>query len=232
MRIDFHAHVLPGADHGSDSLQTSRRQLELAAAAGVDTVVATPHFYPSHDTLEAFLARRAAAVTRLAEAPLSGPALALGAEVHLCAGLEHMEGLEQLCICGTTVILLELPYRNWSHAVFETVLKLQEDPRYTPVLAHVDRYAPEIIEELFDIGVAGQLNAEGLCRLMGRRRLLGWAAQGRIAALGSDIHGTKTGYKPFQKALRRLGENGARIMAASEALLSSARLLDFSSNNQ
>ncbi|MEE3459824.1 MAG: CpsB/CapC family capsule biosynthesis tyrosine phosphatase, partial [Candidatus Faecousia sp.] len=41
--IDFHAHILPGADHGSDGLETSLRQLALAEEAGVDTIVATPH---------------------------------------------------------------------------------------------------------------------------------------------------------------------------------------------
>ena len=37
---DFHSHVLPGADHGSDSVETSERQLELLNGAGIDRVVA------------------------------------------------------------------------------------------------------------------------------------------------------------------------------------------------
>ena len=41
---DFHSHVLPGADHGSDSVETSERQLELVDGAGIDRVVAAPHF--------------------------------------------------------------------------------------------------------------------------------------------------------------------------------------------
>ena len=52
---DFHSHVLPGADHGSDSVETSERQLELLNGAGIDRVVATPHFYPSDVTVGEFL---------------------------------------------------------------------------------------------------------------------------------------------------------------------------------
>lgn len=40
--MDFHAHILPGADHGSRDLDHSLRQLRAAKAVGVDTIVATP----------------------------------------------------------------------------------------------------------------------------------------------------------------------------------------------
>lgn len=222
MRIDFHAHVLPNADHGSRDAKTSQAQLALAAAAGVDMVVATPHFYPARDTLEAFLARREAALQTLPA--WQGPALAVGAEVHLCAGLEHMPGLEKLRICGTRVILLELPFRSWSNAVLDTVLTLQDDPRYLPVLAHVDRYTTEVVEELFRQGVMGQLNAEGVCRRWGRRRLLRWAEAGSIAALGSDIHGVQTGYDPFLRAEQLLLKRGVQVMDTAQRLLESAQL--------
>ena len=57
--LDYHAHILPGCDHGSDSVETSRRQLEMARKAGVATVCATPHFYPQRETVACFLDRRA-----------------------------------------------------------------------------------------------------------------------------------------------------------------------------
>ena len=40
LSLDYHAHVLPGCDHGSDRLETSLRQLDMAAAAGIRTVCA------------------------------------------------------------------------------------------------------------------------------------------------------------------------------------------------
>jgi len=57
--LDYHAHILPGCDHGSDSVETSRRQLEMARKAGIATVCATPHFYPQRETVACFLDRRA-----------------------------------------------------------------------------------------------------------------------------------------------------------------------------
>ena len=59
LQIDFHAHLLPGADHGSDSLATSLRQVALAQEAGIGLLIATPHFYPRLESPGAFLERRA-----------------------------------------------------------------------------------------------------------------------------------------------------------------------------
>ena len=46
LTLDYHAHILPRCDHGSDGVETSLRQLAMAAEAGIRTVCATPHFYP------------------------------------------------------------------------------------------------------------------------------------------------------------------------------------------
>ena len=55
MIVDFHSHILPRADHGSDSIETTQKQLQMIAEAGTEAVVATPHFYPDKDTPSAFL---------------------------------------------------------------------------------------------------------------------------------------------------------------------------------
>lgn len=54
LTLDYHAHVLPGCDHGSDGVETSRKQLAMAAVAGIRTVCATPHFYPHKESIPSF----------------------------------------------------------------------------------------------------------------------------------------------------------------------------------
>ena len=81
--IDFHAHVLPYADHGSDSLETSKIQMALLKGAGVDTVVATPHFYPDLHTITDFAHMVDSATEKLLNIE-DRPRICLGSEVLYC----------------------------------------------------------------------------------------------------------------------------------------------------
>ena len=65
--VDFHSHILPEADHGSSSVEESLEQLNLALKRCVTRIVATPHFYPNHDSPERFLRRRASLVNSTAK---------------------------------------------------------------------------------------------------------------------------------------------------------------------
>lgn len=220
--LDFHAHILPGADHGSDGLQCSLRQLTLAEQAGIDTIVATPHFYPQSDDFQHFLHKRAAARRELAEHYKGSIRILTGAEVHMCVGLDHLEGLEELCIPGTNVMLCELPYRGLSFGLTDTFERMMDERGILPVLAHVDRYDPTQIENLFGMGLLGQLNAEPLAHRFHRRRYLPWIDGGQIVALGSDIHGTAIGYSQYSKAVDFLGDRAAAIESRVRALLKDA----------
>lgn len=44
LSLDYHAHILPGCDHGSSSVDMSLKQINMAKEAGVQTICATPHF--------------------------------------------------------------------------------------------------------------------------------------------------------------------------------------------
>ena len=46
LSLDYHAHILPGCDHGSSSVDMSLKQMDMAKEAGIQTICATPHFYP------------------------------------------------------------------------------------------------------------------------------------------------------------------------------------------
>ena len=220
--IDFHAHVLPNADHGSSSLDTSLLQLSMAYASGVKIVVATPHFYPERHTVENFLARRSKAYGELSP-NIQGdfPKVILGAEVLICPGIDHMEGIEKLCIADTNVILLELPFSDFDVSYCRVVEKLISRGMMV-VLAHADRYPKENIEQMIGVGAKIQLNVSSLCTLFKKKHLYDWIKRGLVVALGSDIHGAdKKAYKCFTSAVSRINPFAPEIMKNAEEILNS-----------
>lgn len=205
LTLDYHAHILPGCDHGSDSVETSRKQLAMAAAAGVRIVCATPHFYPHKESIPSFLQRREASA-RLLRENLTADALQLqlGAEVLICDGMERLDGLSRLCRGETNELLLEMPFYQWSESIWDTLYALCERRDIEIVLAHAERYPPEAIEQLIRDNVALQLNSECLTRPLHRKRYLTWIKNGSVKYLGSDIHMLGNGYRDFEKCRRLL----------------------------
>ena len=53
--FDFHSHILPGMDDGSNSPGLSIEMLEELKKQTVDGVVFTPHYYLKENTVETFL---------------------------------------------------------------------------------------------------------------------------------------------------------------------------------
>lgn len=224
--IDFHAHILPRLDHGSRSSQVALGQLALIQNAGVDTVCATSHFYPQEVLVEKFMEAREASFGRLLEVcgEIPRPKIILGAEVLICEGLDQMEGLETLCLEGTNLLLLEMPFSAgaWSSRLYRTVADIA-DRGLRPVFAHVDRYPPKLVSALFDMGFEGQINATALDRFFKPSHLLRWMDEGHIVALGSDLHGQEsTAYEPFVKICASLKERSACIMEETQRLLAHA----------
>ena len=223
--VDFHSHILPGADHGSSSVETSLKQLKLASDAGVTRIIATPHFYPHRHTLDKFLEKReecANALFSVCDGTL--PEVKIGAEVLLCEGLEKLPGLEKLCLSGTNYLLIELPFADFRHEYCDTVEKIQKSGLKV-ILAHVDRYAKENIEQMIDIGVERlQVNADSLDKMFKPKHILEWAKRGYVIALGSDIHNDDAkAYKHFTKAKSVLGDSLEMIRAKSDDIFNSMK---------
>lgn len=223
MRIDFHAHILPGADHGSASVKESLTQLLLLGQAGIDAVVATPHFYPHHTTLQTFLERRDRAATALAKVlPADAPTVYLGAEVTLCEGLHRMQGLEKLAIQGTDCILIEMPMHEWNHSLLETLEAIRYECGLHPVLAHLNRYIPEQVKTMTAYGYDVQLNADGIAAFAHKPTRL-CLREATVVALGTDLHETDERLvRNFTKAEQKLGARAQEIFSRSAALLASA----------
>lgn len=121
--IDFHTHILPGIDDGSRSADESIQMLR--AMPEVTHVVATPHFYAWENTPERFLRRRTAAWEQLRERlDDTAPDIRLGAEVCYFEGICRSDELHSLCIEGTNVLLLEMPFEKWSSRALHDLLEL------------------------------------------------------------------------------------------------------------
>ena len=219
--IDFHAHILPRCDHGSDGVKTSLRQLKLARGAGVEVICATSHFYGHQTSVEDFLRKRQRCYEELmANVPADSPRILLGAEVLAFEGIERLPDLKELRLQGTKLLLLEMPFKHWSEGLLDSVEALSEDDSFRIVLAHVDRYDRKEVEKLFRLDtVWGQVNVDNLKKRFGKRYLREWAREGLILAVGSDIHGTETGYKDWLTCQRRYAEDWETIMKRTNGRL-------------
>lgn len=190
---DFHTHILPRMDDGSESVRESLEMLRLEARQGVDAVALTPHFYPWKERPREFLARREQSF-RLLEPRLPGdcPEIALGAEVYFFEGISFSEEVPALRLEGTELLLVEMPFERWTERAVGELLRLRDREGIRPVLAHVDRYLRfqprNLWRQLSREGIGMQANAEAFTLWQTRGYAMKMLEQGWITCLGSDCH--------------------------------------------
>lgn len=200
--VDFHSHVLPGIDDGSQSVEESLRMLRESARQKVRVMVATPHFYAEQNTPEVFLARRTAAYEQLAQARANSgktdelPRILCGAEVAYFMGLGNCEQLPELCIEGTNILLVEMPFCRWPSTTLQDVLQAKNRFGLRIVVAHIERYIDEqpsgTLDEMLDEGLLIQANAGSFLHWINRGKALRRVQAGKIHLLGSDCHNMTT----------------------------------------
>lgn len=190
--IDFHSHFLPNMDDGSHCVEESYSMLRESKAQGVELMVATPHFYPTKESPEAFLKRRADSFYSL-KLSSDFPKILLGAEVAYFRGISHCDSLKGLNIESTDLLLLEMPFEAWSSSVIEDVCAIERLTGYTPVLAHYERYRrfagfTEHIARMRSAGILLQSNAGNFVGGFRSRKAIKSLESGEIDFVGSDCH--------------------------------------------
>lgn len=194
--IDFHSHILPGIDDGSNSVEESIQMLRKEAEQGITHVVATPHFYPQQDTPERFLAKRAEAEAVLREemGKQKGlPKLSVGAEVYYFNGIGDSQEMARFTIDQTKYILVEMPWTSWTEKMYRDLEDLHSKQGLLPVIAHVDRYVGRfrtygIPERLAQMPVLVQANAESFLQRSSSAMSMRLLKNEQIHLLGSDCH--------------------------------------------
>ena len=194
--IDFHSHFLPGIDDGSDSIETSLAMLRAWQEQGINDICATPHFYAEQNNPERFLARRNNAYKLVQEAlasqmPDYHPNIRLGAEVLFFDGISRYEGLHDLCLEGTDLLLLEMPFRTWTSHMVEEVATIYPTTGIMPVAAHIERYLDQprkLVKEFMKLNIFIQSNAEHFLDRRTSRQAIKMLKKGQLQFLGTDAH--------------------------------------------
>lgn len=194
--IDFHSHLLPGVDDGSKNVDETIKMLEKEYQQGVCKIVVTPHFYAGKNSVEHFLKRRMESlkqVRSVMEGKEWAPGLYPGAEVYYFPGMGKAGQLSKLCVEGTKLLLVELPFCQWTDNVLTDVRQMIELQKMNVILAHVERYYAfqkdkTIWDEMIHLPLYLQLNGE--CFLNWKKRQFGirLLQTGKEIVLGSDCH--------------------------------------------
>lgn len=229
---DFHSHILPGIDDGAQNLQMSEKMLELEAQSGITTIVATPHFYLSQQSVERFAEKREEAFQKLLPiADEMGIEIVCGAEVYYSPSLID-EDLSKLCIEGTRYMMIELPYTKLSdnfirefHSFIGNI-----SSEITPILAHAERYLKFTDEnslyKIMDTDMIVQLNSGSFKPFSPHIKfMLDLIKRDMAHLLGTDCHNTTTRPPNMDMAKKMIGKKISprcfdRLMHNAQTVLS------------
>ena len=169
------------------------------------------------------------AASHLAKATDPLPRIRAGAEVYYFPGIGTASQIEQLCVEGTDILLLEMPFTQWTAQEYRDVYALIKKKHLRIVLAHIDRYfglqkKKQIWEEIMNLPLTRQINAEAFLNGGAPKRFaLKFIRDHSRVVLGSDCHNLDS-RKPNLKEARafiekKLGTGVLEKMDATTAEL-------------
>ena len=194
--IDFHSHILPEMDDGSESVEMSLAMLRESRRQGVDLICSTSHFYADEEDPASFLRRRAAAFARLTAAmknPEDYPQILLGAEVLYFPGISGAEEVKGLRLERFPFLLVEPPMMPWTDDMLDEVEDCGKTLQCVPVIAHIDRYMRILHDQTLFERVSGrklliQVNASFFLHRDTQEFAVECLRRDRFHFIGSDCH--------------------------------------------
>lgn len=189
--IDVHTHILPYIDDGAKDVDEALRMTECLKSQSVKTAICTPHFDPTKDSIEEFVAKREKSFLAIKNSQVT---LISGSETLYHHSLYHYSDLDEICINNTRYLLLELPYKtNWNDYDFECIEQVINLFHVIPIIAHIERYNflwkhNKNIRQLLSLGCLMQINASTIIGKKQRKTALHYIKKGFIDLIGSDCH--------------------------------------------
>lgn len=198
--IDIHCHILPEVDDGSKSREMSIEMCRMAAADGIEHMVATPHANESYRYDREYLAD----VLRSLQRDIGPkPQLSLGCDFHL--SYENLQDLmvrpEYYTIEGRKYLLAELSDYSIPVKMDEWFTNLSAHG-ITPVLTHPERNpilqrTPQRVLRWIELGCVVQVTASALTGQWGEHawRMAQWLLKrNAVHVLATDAHDIE--YRP------------------------------------
>ena len=193
--VDFHNHILPAIDDGSQSLEQSLKMLKCYEALGIEKVLASPHIYQglypnTPKTIQA-------AYEVLDLKAKNNPTKVIGYAAEYMVDEFFLKSLqnntELLCFFDRTVLIEMNYFRNPD--ILKMVQFELQNSNYKPILAHPERYLNlknlTTIKDLKARGIKMQLNALSLTGLYGaqvRKKAYDWLREDIYDFIGTDAH--------------------------------------------
>ena len=200
--IDFHNHILPNVDDGSESLEMSLAMLREAASQGITDVVNTVHYqHPKVETEDISFERIQKEVKTLQieldsnDIPLT---LHCGAEVFFLPNLLEIKDDPLATFSHGKYMLIEFQVHQLPDSQKQQLFDLKM-AGVTPIIAHPERYKP--VQD--DINIVAEWLAAGCIIQVDAGSPLGYLGSGSQDAsekiikngwcqiLGSDSHDNK-----------------------------------------
>jgi len=235
--IDIHCHILPGLDDGARTMDEAVSMARIAAADGIQTLVAAAHITPGvyDNTPDAITAAARALADRLKE---EGIPLRIipGADVRMTPELVEGDG-RFLCINrDTPYFLFEFPHDLIPPGTDRLVGELR-GRGWIPVITHPERNRelqrrPEKLDPFIQLGCLVQITAMSLTGGFGPRAKSvseRYLKDGWVDLIATDAHDTEKRPPILSLALRRAeemaGAGAARAMVfeTPEMILKSKR---------
>ena len=236
----MHAHILPGADDGPDTMEESIELIEMAIAEGIKDIIVTPHAYsPHYDVSKEQVLEKLLLVDKEVRK--------MGLSINLHAGQEirlqdfvpdRLESGGALTLAGSKYVLLELPSSGIPAYTVQIIQSILCTGR-VPIIAHPERNRaiaekPSRLSRLVNHGALAQVTAGSLTGHFGKgvqKLSLQLIEANLIHAYGSDVHNPTTRPALFEKGLDYLDkrklhdivdillENNARILTNEDFIL-------------
>ena len=157
----------------------------------------------------------------LAQAPAVKD-IRIGAEIAIEKGVSELEGIEQLAISGTNLILMELPYAPYADWMGEEVYNLSCTYDLMPIIAHLNRYtewySKSDIEKVLSLDAVFQFNAEAFEHFDSRRFVSKLIKSGIPYCLGTDTHDLSD-RKPNFDSITKKEKPGSGLVDKSDRIM-------------